>query len=60
MMLVGTVWQRQNYVNIYHCRGAERDEGECVVFERDFKNMNHREQALFRGQNIGFVFRCSI
>ena len=35
----------------------ERDEGECVVFGRDFKNMNHREQALFRGQNIGFVFQ---
>jgi putative ABC transport system ATP-binding protein len=28
-----------------------------MVFGHDFKNMNHREKALFRGQNIGFVFQ---
>ena len=35
----------------------DRDTGECEVLGRDFKNMNQKERARFRGSSIGFVFQ---
>ena len=57
MMLVGPSGSGKTTLISIIAGVLARDEGECVVFGHDFKNMNHREQALFRGQNIGFVFQ---
>lgn len=35
----------------------DQDSGECEVLGRDFKNMNPKERARFRGSSIGFVFQ---
>src|SRR5215469_14500074 len=34
----------------------DQDSGECKVLGHDFKHMNQRERARFRGASIGFVF----
>ncbi len=57
MMLVGPSGSGKTTLISIIAGVLARDEGECVVFGHDFKNMSHREQALFRGQNIGFVFQ---
>lgn len=35
----------------------DRDEGECVVFGKDFSALSASERTRFRGQTIGFVFQ---
>jgi putative ABC transport system ATP-binding protein len=35
----------------------DQDEGQCLVFERDWKRMGTREKTSYRGRNIGFVFQ---
>ncbi len=35
-----------------------RDEGDCAVFDRDYKQMAEIETTRFRGVNIGFVFQA--
>jgi putative ABC transport system ATP-binding protein len=35
----------------------DQDEGDCLVFDRDLKQLSQREKTLFRGRNIGFVFQ---
>lgn len=35
----------------------DQDSGECQVLGRDFKRMNQKERARFRGASIGFVFQ---
>ena len=57
MMLVGPSGSGKTTLISIIAGVLERDEGKCMVFGHDFKNMNHREKALFRGQNIGFVFQ---
>lgn len=34
-----------------------RDEGECTVYGEDLEGLSPREQARYRGENIGFVFQ---
>lgn len=36
----------------------DHDDGDCRVFERDFKHMPQRDRTRFRGQNVGFVFQA--
>src|SRR5579864_7735247 len=35
----------------------DQDSGECQVLGRDFKRMNQKQRARFRGASIGFVFQ---
>jgi putative ABC transport system ATP-binding protein len=35
----------------------DQDSGQCEVFGRDFKDMDQKERAQFRGLSIGFVFQ---
>ena len=35
----------------------DQDSGQCEVFGRDFRDMDQRERAQFRGLSIGFVFQ---
>lgn len=35
----------------------DQDEGECIVFGRDFKGMSQNEKTRYRGEIIGFVFQ---
>jgi putative ABC transport system ATP-binding protein len=35
----------------------DQDSGQCDVLGRDWKNMDERERARFRGVSIGFVFQ---
>jgi len=34
-----------------------RDDGECLVLDHDYKQMDGHQTTQFRGQNIGFVFQ---
>ncbi len=36
----------------------DHDDGECTVFDQDFKSMGDRDRTKWRGQNIGFVFQA--
>src|SRR3954468_5529259 len=36
----------------------DHDDGECIVFDQDFKHMPQRQRTTFRGHNIGFVFQA--
>src|SRR5436190_24058808 len=36
----------------------DHDDGQCVVFGNDFKEMPERDRTSFRGQNVGFVFQA--
>jgi putative ABC transport system ATP-binding protein len=36
----------------------DHDDGDCRVFEHDFKRMPQRLRTRYRGQNIGFVFQA--
>lgn len=35
-----------------------QDEGECLVYGRNLKQMSEQDRTNFRGQNIGFVFQA--
>jgi putative ABC transport system ATP-binding protein len=35
----------------------DQDEGECLVLDRDVRQMDENERTLFRGTSIGFVFQ---
>jgi len=35
-----------------------QDDGECLVFDQNLKNMSNGEKTAFRGKNIGFVFQA--
>jgi len=34
------------------------DEGECIIFGRDFNQLSDSEKTLFRGQFLGYVFQA--
>ena len=36
----------------------DHDDGECLVFGNDFKQMSDRQRTSYRGHNIGFVFQA--
>jgi putative ABC transport system ATP-binding protein len=36
----------------------DHDEGECRVFEQEFRTMGQSEKTRYRGTNIGFVFQA--
>ncbi len=36
----------------------DHDDGDCRVFDRDFKHMPQRQRTRYRGENIGFVFQA--
>jgi putative ABC transport system ATP-binding protein len=36
----------------------DHDDGQCVVFEQDFRRMTPRQRTRWRGENIGFVFQA--
>jgi putative ABC transport system ATP-binding protein len=36
----------------------DRDQGDCLVFGRDFSAMSQGEKTRYRGQTIGFVFQA--
>jgi putative ABC transport system ATP-binding protein len=36
----------------------DQSDGECFVFDRDFKNMPVSNKTRYRGENIGFVFQA--
>jgi putative ABC transport system ATP-binding protein len=36
----------------------DHDEGECVVFDRNFRSMGQTPKTRYRGANIGFVFQA--
>jgi putative ABC transport system ATP-binding protein len=36
----------------------DRDEGECLVFGKDFNRMGQREKTKWRGEHVGFVFQA--
>ncbi len=36
----------------------DQSEGDCLVFEQDFRNMRVQDKTSYRGQNIGFVFQA--
>lgn len=36
----------------------DQNEGDCVVFDQDFKSMRVPDKTRYRGRNIGFVFQA--
>jgi putative ABC transport system ATP-binding protein len=36
----------------------DQSEGDCLVFDQDFKSMRVQDKTRYRGQNIGFVFQA--
>ena len=36
----------------------DHDEGECLVFQQDFRAMDQTKKTRYRGLNIGFVFQA--
>jgi putative ABC transport system ATP-binding protein len=36
----------------------DQSEGDCLVFDQDFKNMRAQDKTRYRGENIGFVFQA--
>jgi len=36
----------------------DHDEGECVVFQQDLRDLPQDKKTLFRGKNVGFVFQA--
>ena len=36
----------------------DQSDGDCLVFDQDFKNMRTGDKTRYRGQNIGFVFQA--
>ena len=36
----------------------DQSEGDCLVFDHDFKSMRVQDKTRYRGQNIGFVFQA--
>ena len=36
----------------------DQSEGDCLVFDQDFKRMRVQDKTRYRGQNIGFVFQA--
>ena len=36
----------------------DHDDGECLVFQRNLKQMGQRERTRYRGHRIGFVFQA--
>jgi putative ABC transport system ATP-binding protein len=36
----------------------DHDDGECLVFGQDFKQMRDKDRTSYRGHNIGFVFQA--
>jgi putative ABC transport system ATP-binding protein len=36
----------------------DQSEGDCLVFDQDFKSMLVQDKTRYRGQNIGFVFQA--
>ena len=36
----------------------DHDDGECLVFRRNLKQMGQRERTRYRGRRIGFVFQA--
>ncbi len=36
----------------------DRDDGECLVFGKDFNAMGQREKTKWRGEHVGFVFQA--
>ncbi|HHT9105007.1 MAG TPA: ABC transporter ATP-binding protein [Candidatus Wujingus californicus] len=57
MMLVGPSGSGKTTLISIIAGVLDRDGGECEVFGSDFNEMNSRERALYRSQNVGFVFQ---
>jgi putative ABC transport system ATP-binding protein len=36
----------------------DHDEGDCVVFQQDLRDLPQDKKTLFRGKNVGFVFQA--
>jgi putative ABC transport system ATP-binding protein len=36
----------------------DQDDGECVLFGQDLKQLSHNQRVVYRGRNIGFVFQA--
>ena len=36
----------------------DHDEGDCVVFQQDLRDLGQGKKTRFRGQNVGFVFQA--
>src|SRR2546426_7164735 len=36
----------------------DQSDGDCVVFDHDFRRMSQREKTRYRGEHIGFVFQA--
>jgi putative ABC transport system ATP-binding protein len=36
----------------------DQSEGDCLVFDQDFKKMRVQDKTRYRGENIGFVFQA--
>ncbi|MBN2438297.1 MAG: ABC transporter ATP-binding protein [Deltaproteobacteria bacterium] len=36
----------------------DHDEGDCVVFQHDLRNLSQGKKIRFRGKNVGFVFQA--
>lgn len=57
MMLVGPSGSGKTTLISIIAGVLDRDGGECEVFGSDFNEMNSRERAFYRSQNVGFVFQ---
>jgi putative ABC transport system ATP-binding protein len=36
----------------------DQDDGECVLFGQDLKQLSHNQRVVYRGRNVGFVFQA--
>lgn len=36
----------------------DQDDGQCLVFDHDFKHMGGRDKTQYRGRHVGFVFQA--
>lgn len=58
MMLVGPSGSGKTTLISVIAGILDHDDGECIVFEKDFKHMSDRQRTKYRGSNIGFVFQA--
>jgi len=58
MMLVGPSGSGKTTLISVIAGILDHDDGDCVVFEQDFKHMGDRQRTRYRGKNIGFVFQA--
>jgi putative ABC transport system ATP-binding protein len=58
MMLVGPSGSGKTTLISVIAGILDQTDGECRVFDHDFKHMAGRDRTAYRGRNIGFVFQA--